>query len=121
TANSSTWTAYSLFVLASVAHERKDLGKAGALYREAVALAGASGDRLCLRMVLPGFAGAAAMEGDSQRALILASAAAALQDQAGVAAFPPIRERQERWLAPAREALDGQAQAAAWAEGQAME
>jgi predicted ATPase/DNA-binding CsgD family transcriptional regulator len=120
-AASSTWTAYSLFVLASVAHERGEPARAGSLYREAVALAGATGDRLCLRMVLPGLAGLVAAQGDAVRALTLAGAAAALQDQAGVVAFPPIRERQERWLAPAREALDDQARGAAWAQGQAMD
>ena len=120
-AGSSAWRGYSLFMLASVAHERGDLTTAGAVYREALGLAGEIGDRLCVRMVMPGLAGVAAMEGDAARALRLAGAAAALQERAGFSAFPPIRERQERWLASARQALDAQEQAAVWAEGRAME
>jgi ATP/maltotriose-dependent transcriptional regulator MalT len=119
-AASATWTAYALFVLASAAHERRSFEQAGALYREAISLAGATGDRLCLRMVVPGLAGLAASEGDPERALTLAGAAAALHDQTGVSAFPPIRAWHERWLTPAREALAAGATEAALTSGRAM-
>jgi non-specific serine/threonine protein kinase len=90
-AGSTTWTAYALYVLASLAHERGDLRRAGRLYREALGLGWEHHDRLCVRMALPGLAGVAAMEGDAARALRLASAASALEENAGMWAFPPIR------------------------------
>jgi tetratricopeptide (TPR) repeat protein len=97
-AGSTTWSAYALYILASLAHERADATRAGALYREALGLAWASGDRLCVRMALPGLAGLAVLEGDAARALRLAGAASALERNAGIVAFPPIRARQEHWL-----------------------
>jgi predicted ATPase/DNA-binding CsgD family transcriptional regulator/DNA-binding XRE family transcriptional regulator len=120
TAGSTTWTAYSLYVLASLAHERNDLPRAGSLYREALALGWQHHDRLCIRMALPGLAGVAAMEGDASRAVRLASAASALEENAGMWAFPPIRARQEVWLATAEDALDSASREAAWAEGRRM-
>src|ERR671932_139168 len=119
-AGSTTWTAYALYVLASLAHERGDLRRAGGLYREALALGWAHHDRLCVRMALPGLAGVAAMQGDAARALRLASAASALEENAGMWAFPPIRARQEQWLATAEQALDAASREAAWAEGRRM-
>ncbi len=119
-AGSTTWAAYSLYVLASLAHERADVGRAGALYREALAIAWSNSDRLCVRMALPGLAGLAVLEGDSARALRLAGAANSLEQNAGIVAFPPIRARQERWLAPAHKALDGPTRATAWTEGNEM-
>ena len=60
------------------------------------------------------------MEGDATRAVRLASAASALEENAGMWAFPPIRARQEVWLATAEEALDSVAREAAWTEGRRM-
>jgi non-specific serine/threonine protein kinase len=119
-AGSTTWTAYALYVLASLAHERGDLGRAGRLYREALGLGWEHHDRLCVRMALPGLAGVAAMQGDAARALRLASAASALEENAGMWAFPPIRARQEHWLATAEQVLDAASREAAWAEGRRM-
>jgi DNA-binding CsgD family transcriptional regulator len=119
-ADSTTWTAYALYVLASLAHERGELRRAGGLYREALSIGWEHHDRLCVRMALPGLAGVAAMEGDAARALRLASAASALEENAGMWAFPPIRARQEHWLAKAEQALDAAAREAAWAEGRRM-
>ncbi|HYH60256.1 MAG TPA: LuxR C-terminal-related transcriptional regulator, partial [Solirubrobacterales bacterium] len=119
-AGSTTWPPYALFVLASLAHERGDVTEAGSRYREAIELAWEHHDRLCIRMALPGLAGLATLEGDPVRALRLAGAASALEDNAGIWAFPPIRDRHERWLAAAREAVDPQARAAAWAAGKAL-
>ena len=119
-AGSTTWTAYSLFVLASLAHERADLRRAGALYREALALGWKHHDRLCVRMALPGLAGVAAMQGEGARALRLASAASALEENAGMWAFPPIQARQAHWLATAEEAVDSATRETAWSEGRRM-
>jgi non-specific serine/threonine protein kinase len=71
-------------------------------------------------MALPGLAALATLEGDPVRALRLAGAANALEENAGIWAFPPIRDRHDRWLAAAREAVDSQAGEAAWAAGRAM-
>jgi predicted ATPase/DNA-binding CsgD family transcriptional regulator len=119
-AGSTTWAAYALYVLASLAHEREDVSRAGALYREALQLAWTNSDRLCVRMALPGLAGLAVLEGDTVRALRLAAAASSLEHNAGIVAFPPIRARQERWLAPAYEAFDAATRALAWTQGQEM-
>jgi non-specific serine/threonine protein kinase len=119
-AGSTTWPPYALFVLASLAHERRDVGRAGALYREAIGLAWEHHDRLCVRMALPGLAGLATLEGDPVRALRLAGAARALEENAGIWAFPPIRDRHERWLAAAREAVDADTGTAAFAAGLAL-
>jgi predicted ATPase/DNA-binding CsgD family transcriptional regulator/DNA-binding XRE family transcriptional regulator len=120
-AGSTTWPPYALFVLASLAHERGDVRRAGALYREAIGLAWQHHDRLCVRMALPGLAGLATLEGDPVRALRLAGAASALEENAGIWAFPPIRDRHERWLAAAREALDADTGTTAWAAGIALQ
>src|SRR5205814_5029159 len=90
------------------------------LYREALELAWQHQDRLCVRMALPGLAGLATLEGDPKRALRLAGAASALEENAGIWAFPPIQARQQHWLATAREALDTDAQSLAWNDGRAM-
>src|SRR5688500_11079020 len=119
-AGSTTWPPYALFVLASLAHERRDVPRAGALYREAIELAWEHQDRLCVRMALPGLAGLATLEGDPVRALRLAGAASALEENAGIWAFPPIRDRHERWLAAAREAVDADTWTAALAAGRAL-
>jgi predicted ATPase/DNA-binding CsgD family transcriptional regulator len=119
-AGSTTWPPYALFVLASLAHERREVPRAGALYREAIALAWEHHDRLCVRMALPGLAGLATLEGDPVRALRLAGAASALEENAGIWAFPPIRDRHERWLAAAREAVDADTWTAALAAGRAL-
>src|SRR5688572_3582798 len=119
-AGSTTWPPYALFVLASLAHERLEVPRAGALYREAIDLAWKHHDRLCVRMALPGLAGLATLEGDPVRALRLAGAASALEENAGIWAFPPIRDRHQRWLAAARDAVDPQAREAAWAAGRAL-
>jgi len=60
------------------------------------------------------------MEGDATRALRLASAASALEENAGMWAFPPIQARQAHWLATAEEAVDTATRETAWAEGRRM-
>jgi predicted ATPase/DNA-binding CsgD family transcriptional regulator/DNA-binding XRE family transcriptional regulator len=119
-AGNTTWPPYALFVLASVGHERGDVAGAGSRYREAIELAWEHHDRLGVRMALPGLAALATLEGDPERALRLAGAASALEENAGIWAFPPIRERHERWLAAAQRVLDADRRAAAWAAGRAM-
>ena len=119
-AGNTTWPPYALFILGSVAHERGDIPLAGERYREAIALAWEHHDRLGVRMALPGLAALAGLEGDPARAVRLAGAASALEENAGIWAFPPIRERHERWQQAAERSLDPARRAAAWQEGRAM-
>jgi non-specific serine/threonine protein kinase len=119
-AGSNTWTVYALFVLASVAHERDQMVNAASMYREALTLAWQHHDRLSVRMWLPGLAGLIGMQGDAVRALRLAGAAIALEETADMYSFPPIRARQESWLAIARQTLDEHTAAAALADGRRM-
>ena len=119
-AGSTTWPPYALFILASVAHERGDVAHAGRLYREAIALAWDHHDRLGVRMAMPGLAALAAPEGDAARAVRLAGASSALEKRAGLWAFPPIREKHERWQRDAEVRLDAARREVAWEEGRAM-
>ena len=119
-AGNTTWPPYALFILASIAHERADVARAGRLYREAVARAWEHHDRLGVRMALPGLASLAGPEGDPARAVRLAGAASALEENAGIWAFPPIRERHERWQRDAELGLDAARRADAWEQGRAM-
>jgi predicted ATPase/DNA-binding CsgD family transcriptional regulator len=119
-AGSTTWPSYARFVLASVAHERGDVERAGGLYRDAIALAWKHHDRLGVRVALPGLAALAGLEGDAVRAVVLAGAASALEESAGIWAFPPIRQRHERWQQAAERGLDADRRAAAWEEGRGL-
>ena len=64
--------------------------------------------------------GLAATQGHAERALRLASAAAALRARISQPPWPIEAEALARWLASACRTLSEQAQAAAWTEGQAM-
>jgi predicted ATPase/DNA-binding CsgD family transcriptional regulator/DNA-binding XRE family transcriptional regulator len=119
-AGSTTWPPYALFVLGSVAHESGDVAEAGARYREAIRLGWGHRDRLCLRMVLPGLAALATHEGDPVRAVRLTGAASALEENAGIWAFPPIRAKQERWLRESHGAVSEDAWREAWEAGRSL-
>ena len=78
------------------------------------------GEWRAIAFVLEDFGGLAAAQGQPERALRLAGAAAALREALGAPLPPTERARLERWLAPARDALDEAAQASAHAAGRAM-
>ena len=63
--------------------------------------------------------GLAAVQGRAERALRLTGAAAALRERLSEPPWPYERAALARWLAPAYQALDEQAQGAAWAAGHA--
>jgi hypothetical protein len=71
---------------------------------------------------LEGYGALAAAQGAPRRALRLAGAAAALRErERGTRPLSPREQiTRDRRLAPARQALSAEEQAAAWAEGQAM-
>jgi tetratricopeptide (TPR) repeat protein len=77
------------------------------------------GNQWGIALALEGLAGVAAAEAP-RRALRLAGAAAALRHAISRPLPPAERPLLDRWLAPARQALDAGAQATAWAEGRAM-
>jgi hypothetical protein len=89
-------------------------------YREALTLGRAFGLRPVIAPALEGLAALAAAEGRHERALRLASAAAALRAAMGAPLPPPARARHERILVRARQALDAETLAAAEAAGRAM-
>ena len=78
-------------------------------------------DRLGFVHGLAVFATLAAAEGLPAAAVRLAGASAALTRQTGITIQQPIeRRRNERWLAPARQALGEEVAAEAWARGYQM-
>jgi predicted ATPase/class 3 adenylate cyclase len=78
------------------------------------------GNRWEMPWALDVSAGLAAVENRPQRALRLAGAAAGTRATLGMSARPQERRDLDQWLMPARAALTGPEQAAAWAEGEAL-
>ena len=108
--------------LARVALDQGDHDAAAALARESLAMARET-EGMDPQGIIPALAclaGVAAAQGASRRALRLAGAAAGLQRASGAPVSVPVRQQIERWIAPARLALDEHDAAAAWREGEAM-
>lgn len=78
------------------------------------------GDKTAIAYCLEDFAGLAAGEGQPERALILAGAAAALRGEIGGPLPAGEQAALDRVLAPARQAIDQAGQEKAWRTGQAM-
>jgi hypothetical protein len=110
----------ALTYLGHVALDAGDLPEARTRLRGALAVLREVGDRRIIADALDGCAGLAAAERQPRRALRPAGAAAALRAAIGRPTPPVQRPAFERWLTPAREALDGPAAGAAWAEGRAL-
>jgi hypothetical protein len=77
-------------------------------------------DVVWLPWALEGLAGMAALDGRPRRAIELAGAAEACREASGRALWPVFGRQVERWLAPARAAVDRAAADAAWREGLRM-
>jgi predicted ATPase/DNA-binding CsgD family transcriptional regulator len=97
-----------------------DYAGGGQKFRECLALAAELRHPYPLAYSLEGLAGVAAAIGQPERAIRLAGAAAALRTATDAVPAPQLRAKYESWLEPARRALGDDAQAAAWAEGQAL-
>jgi predicted ATPase/transcriptional regulator with XRE-family HTH domain len=69
---------------------------------------------------LEDYADLAAADGDLERAVRLAGAAAGLRTVMGSQPWPDARQRRSQWLADARKRLPDGAYAAAWTDGQSM-
>jgi len=112
--------AASLADLGNLARDEKDFGKAHSFYEESIRLFQELGHKRGIARVLEAFAGAAVAQSQSERALRLAGAAAALRKTLGARIPAAEQDALENRLEPARQALSGQAGAAAWMEGWEM-
>ncbi|MGH2371695.1 MAG: tetratricopeptide repeat protein, partial [Chloroflexota bacterium] len=106
--------------LGTVALDLGDHAEARSFMVQAVAM-NVEGQRVTsLPFALDNFAALAAAEGQPDRALRLAGAAARQHERLGTFQLAHTQAWVERYLALAREALTQEASAAAWADGQAM-
>jgi predicted ATPase/class 3 adenylate cyclase len=112
--------AISLNNLGKVASAEGDYGAARALYHEALIMNRDLGDRWALAYVLEDCGVLAGLTGQPERALRLASAAAALREAISAPLSPPEQAQLDESLAPARSTLSAAEQAAATAQGRAM-
>jgi predicted ATPase/class 3 adenylate cyclase len=106
--------------LGMVLIDEGQLTMAWSRFEESAALVRHLHDRSGTASVLDGLAGLAAVQGQPDRALRLAGAAAAFREVLGKSHPRNLQDWIEHKLAPARAALGTEATAAAWAEGQAM-
>ena len=112
--------AQSLHNLGSVAFSQGDYAAARTLHEESLAIKQELGDKQGIAQSLEAFAGLARAEAQPERAARAWAAAEALREEIGSPLTPNDREEYDRNVAAAREALDAEAFAAAWAEGRAM-
>jgi predicted ATPase/DNA-binding SARP family transcriptional activator/DNA-binding CsgD family transcriptional regulator len=112
---------HAQFMLGFVAVAQGHLAAARGWLTESLALALARRDSWALEYLAEGFAALAAAQGQAERALRLAAAAEADRERRdNHVSIHAYRRLRERLLAPARQALDSAAQAAAWAAGRAL-
>ena len=112
--------ASSLYSLGDIAHDQGDYAEARARYGESLAMWRDLPTRWCVAYVLQGLAGLAAAEGQPERALRLAGAAAARRDVDGAPLTPAEHAKLERRLEPARRMLPQDVAAEQWTAGQEM-
>ena len=112
--------AASLADLGNLARDEKDFAKAHLLYEESIRLFQELGHKRGIARLLEAFAGASVAQSQPKRALRLAGAAAALRKTLGARIPAAEQDALESSLEPARQALPGQAGAAAWMEGWEM-
>jgi predicted ATPase len=114
------YIANSLNNLGNVLRTQGDYAAAHAMYRESMKTSREVGDRWAMAYLLEDLGGLAALEGQPERAFRLVGAAGMLRQAIGSPLSAAEQAKLEKLLAPAREALDEQAQAAALGEGRAM-
>jgi predicted ATPase len=118
--NHQRGVATTLHHLGALALHQGDTAAARGFLRQSLDLARQLEDRGDVTWLLASFAGLAAAEGQPERAVRLAGAAAALREALDVTLWRADRRRLERWLEPAYRSLDEPARAGAWEEGRAM-
>ena len=109
-----------LLSLGDLARADGHLAAADGLVHESLAIMAEVGENLEIPWALDTVAHLAMDEGQAERAVRLAGAAARLRDTMGTLAWPVAQRQREHWLASARTLLDGEAFAGAWTAGQAM-
>ncbi len=112
--------ASSLADLGNLARDQGDFAAAHLLYRESIGVFQELGHKRGIARLLESFACSAAAQGQPERSLRLAGAAAALRQAVGAAPMRAEQVRLEKTLRPSRDALTSAAGAAAWMEGWAM-
>lgn len=112
--------AQALGGLASVAYHQNEYDRAEALYQESLRLHQEGGEKPNIIDCLEGLATVAHARGQLPRAVILFAAAQTLREALELRRAPSESADSERELAALRTALDEEAFAAAWAEGQQM-
>jgi predicted ATPase/DNA-binding NarL/FixJ family response regulator len=106
--------------LGEVAFLQGELEEAGALQRACLGTARRIDDKKLIVMSLAALAGLAVAQGRPTHALRLAAAATALNEASGQRHSPAWYAMLDRWLEPARRAMNAEACAAAQAAGRAM-
>jgi predicted ATPase len=112
--------ASSLADLGNLALDQKDYATAQRLYGESMSVFGALGHKRGVAQVLDCFARAAGAQGQAERALRLAGAAAALRQRVGASLIPVEQAKLDQCLEQARRALSSTAASTAWLEGWAL-
>jgi predicted ATPase len=103
--------------LGGLARQQKDYSTAHSLFRESIQLFCEMEHKRGIARLLECFAGVAAMQANSEKALRLAGAAAALRQNIGAPLAPNEQLRIEQDLDPARVALGNNASSMAWLAG----
>ncbi len=112
-------TANSLNNLGNVVRTQGDYDQARALYHESLSVNHELGDKWALAYLLEDIGGLAAVQGQNERALRLHGAAAALRETIGAPLSAMDSIKLDRLLAPARQAIEPEAQSGLEAEGKA--
>ena len=103
--------------LGGLARQQKDYSTAHSFFRESIQLFCEMQHKRGIARLLECFAGVAAIQANSEKALRLAGAAAALRQNIGAPLAPTERLRIEEDLDPARVALGNNASSMAWLAG----
>ncbi|MGH2677108.1 MAG: tetratricopeptide repeat protein [Actinomycetota bacterium] len=112
--------AWDLFVQAMSVQKRGRLPEVRPLFEESLAILGEAKDMSGIPLVLGGMASLAADQGEGERAVLLAGAAAGLEATYG-GGLTRINEEVERWEDRRRELVPDEAQyERLWAQGRAM-
>jgi predicted ATPase/DNA-binding CsgD family transcriptional regulator len=110
---------FSLVGSAYAARDQGDVEQALALFSQGLSLFAVLGDRRMMALALEGIAGLAARWQQTERAVHLFAAAAAVQEASGLPVEPAFRAAHQRGVDATRAAL-GEAFAAAWTVGTAL-
>jgi tetratricopeptide (TPR) repeat protein len=110
----------ALHSLANIQRAKGNHAAAHAYYCESLQITSDLADRRQLAYLLEDLGGLSAQRGRAARALRLAGAGAALREAIGAPLSPTDQTKLDLALAPARQALDAEAQRAAWDAGRAL-